>query len=180
MEVLLTSQGCDLTDKQITEMNEAEQIQENIYLEGKCDGYNQAIDDIKKLIQDEFIDSLKYEILNGSYGKVNEAMNGLIDAIESIQTNTLGTTMEERLRIKFLEEESQEFMSNDLIAFINQELAQSKTDLLNALIEREEGQIKETHYANGDKFESRSLEIKVDSYNDAKTDTINHLKSLRE
>lgn len=104
---------------------------------------------------------------------------------ESIQTNTLGTTMEERFDKEFhkkggMYENNQPFdcwnsfdgLRKDIKIFINQELTQSKTDLLNALIEREEsGSIE---FMTPDKA-SRQM-----GYNQKKQDIINHLKSLRD
>jgi len=97
------------------------------------------------------------------------------------QSNTLGTAMEERFKEKFngwiLQDSEEHYRSFEIIInFINKELSQSKTDLLNALIEREEKDkdiiergvigFNEQPFAQG-----RLMQI---------DDTINHLKSLRD
>lgn len=113
---------------------------------------------------------------------------------EIIQTNTLGTKMEERFDEKFkpticndLKElakmsSNDRFVKNtqDLKDFINNEIAQSKTDLLNALIERENREKKDIITEHPTTTLEFLEEGQILGFNQAKTDTINHLKSLRD
>lgn len=113
---------------------------------------------------------------------------------EIIQTNTLGTTTEEVIK-KWLENEKKDNYVDytesgdlgscvldgrfDLEELVMQLLSQSKTDLLNALIDKIEGMKKDA--VVGMTFEEV---LDVDAfnavYNKALDDTINHLKSLRD
>ena len=67
-------------------------------------------------------------------------------------------------------------VSETLEKVYKQGYAQSKTDLLNALIDREESKIKEQNklISKGNSPEEAGV------YEFAKADTINHLKSLRD
>lgn len=104
---------------------------------------------------------------------------------ESIQTNTLGTTMEEKTRYEIMDELKSMGETTPLLSLTKGELIERllkiqhfrniyRTDLLNALIEREEGEKVTEDYPSSWHRENAS------GYNQAKTDTINHLKSLRD
>lgn len=105
------------------------------------------------------------------------------------QPNTLGTTMEARINhtAKLVPQSQRELF----ISEIYQIIAQSKTDLLNALIDREEGmkkdarQIRNKYHPEiiGEPVANEQWEMiihKKDIYNQSIIDTINHLKSLRD
>tara|TARA_R110000868_G_scaffold114344_3_gene306436 strand:- start:4180 stop:4458 length:279 start_codon:yes stop_codon:yes gene_type:complete len=89
--------------------------------------------------------------------------------------NTLGTTMEEKLD-KIIKDRKQSKFHRNYIAIhiVKDLLAQSKTDLLNALIDREEEDWKEKMTWSDDMIDFGA------GYTRAKLNTINHLKSLRD
>lgn len=102
--------------------------------------------------------------------------------ITADQSNTLGTTMEERLATEYKEYENREveLSREKIIRFWLDKLSQSKTDLLNALIDRENREKKDIITEHPTTTLEFLEEGQILGFNQAKTDTINHLKSLRD